>query len=382
MPKIILNDTLVENKIVNNIFVNFSQKESVLFISILEIFLSLINEENLRKYYNQSKQYLTVKELGYLYYSSNINKDGGLLGKVFERFVYDLIISKEEKITNFLVGALSKLDAIGYNNQTDTYFQNLGQINKISDEVDVILWADEKGEWVKDSNINLTLNYINENDIIIVKGKAYKFKEILKDISYNNGIYGNLGKADLFVKQRGYNVWHGVNIKKNIEDLKMTSNKYKNLDIGIALTTNKLDYIKKGLVYNGYHFFNEQLPENKYVYVVPQEKYIGEMVEYEINNMKFFLNNIVCKDPSSSNSNRELASLSDIYKFLFFYRDESVFKIIEYLENNLKRDGIFLPERIYLENNIGSFMINGDIKFSAKYNDGIDNKIIENSYSA
>lgn len=382
MPKIILNDTLVENKIVNNIFINFTQKESVLFISILEIFLSLINEENLKKYYNQSKQYLTVKELGYLYCSSNINKDSGLVGKVFERFVYDLIISKDEKITEFLIGALSKLDAIDYNNQTNTYFQNFGQVNKISDEVDVILWADEKGEWIKDSNINLTLNCINENDIIVVKGKAYKFKEVLKAISYNNGIYGNLGKADLFVKQRGYNIWHGVNIKKNIEDLKMTSNKYKNLDIGIALTTNKLDYMKKELIYNGYHFFNEQLPENKYVYVIPQEKYIGEMVEYEINNMKFFLNNIVCKDSNSSNSNSELAFLSNIYKFLFFYRDESIFKIIKYLENNLKQDGIFLPERIYLENNIGSFMINGNIEISTKYGDSIDNEVMEKSYSA
>lgn len=163
----------------------------------------------------------------YLYNSRILNSDG-LLGVCFERFVYDCIVNKYEDLCSELRNFLYKLDKVEF-----------------SEEIDVMLWGDEKGDWIKDENLNITLNNCLHNDTILICEIYYKMKDVLKQISYNNSCFNNIGKADLFIKQKGYNIWHGVNVKLKYEDLKMNSKKYSSLDIGIALTTDKINIIKK-----------------------------------------------------------------------------------------------------------------------------------------
>lgn len=215
MSKTISNNSLIlSNNIINSFFKKLDTKYSLIFLAILEGIFSRIDEKALNTFYNQSKKYLTIEELGEIFLRTPIRNDNGLAGVCFERFVYDTIVSKRKDITEFILTVLYKLDTLTFNHTTNQFYYSFTGEKKVSNEIDVILWADEKGKWVKDNKINLTLNYINDDDVILVKNELVNFKKVLSKISYNNNLYNNLGKADLFVKQKGHNLWHGVKSKK------------------------------------------------------------------------------------------------------------------------------------------------------------------------
>lgn len=368
MSKTISNNSLIlSNNIINSFFKKLDTKYSLIFLAILEGIFSRIDEKALNTFYNQSKKYLTIEELGEIFLRTPIRNDNGLAGVCFERFVYDTIVSKRKDITEFILTVLYKLDTLTFNHTTNQFYYSFTGEKKVSNEIDVILWADEKGKWVKDNKINLTLNYINDDDVILVKNELVNFKKVLSKISYNNNLYNNLGKADLFVKQKGYNLWHGVNVKKNIEDLKMTSPNYINLDIGIALTTQKLNYMEKNFIKDCFlnnnfaYIENKYAEKNKYIFAFPEDENFGNVLELYLNQFIYFLKNIVTVEPNTKNTNAFLAPLPPIFKFLYFNKKESIFKIMEWLDNSLKQDEIFLPQRIFLPNNEGTFLMNGKI---------------------
>jgi len=368
MSKTISNNSLIlSNNIINSFFKKLDTKYSLIFLAILEGIFSRIDEKALNTFYNQSKKYLTIEELGEIFLRTPIRNDNGLAGVCFERFVYDTIVSKRKDITEFILTVLYKLDTLTFNHTTNQFYYSFTGEKKVSNEIDVILWADEKGKWVKDNKINLTLNYINDDDVILVKNELVNFKKVLSKISYNNNLYNNLGKADLFVKQKGHNLWHGVNVKKNIEDLKMTSPNYINLDIGIALTTQKLNYMEKNFIKDCFlnnnfaYIENKYAEKNKYIFAFPEDENFGNVLELYLNQFIYFLKNIVTVEPNTKNTNAFLAPLPPIFKFLYFNKKESIFKIMEWLDNSLKQDEIFLPQRIFLPNNEGTFLMNGKI---------------------
>lgn len=368
MSKTISNNSLIlSNNIINSFFKKLDTKYSLIFLAILEGIFSRIDEKALNTFYNQSKKYLTIEELGEIFLRTPIRNDNGLAGVCFERFVYDTIVSKRKDITEFILTALYKLDTLTFNHTTNQFYYPFTGEKKVSNEIDVILWADEKGKWVKDNKINLTLNYINDNDVILVKNELVNFKKVLSKISYNNNLYNNLGKADLFVKQKGHNLWHGVNVKKNIEDLKMTSPNYINLDIGIALTTQKLNYMDKNFIKdcslnnNFAYIENKYAEKNKYIFAFPEDENFGNVLELYLNQFIYFLKNIVTVEPNTKNTNAFLAPLPSILKILYFNKKKSIFQIMEYLDNSLKQEEIFLPQRIFLPNNEGTFLMNGEI---------------------
>ena len=331
---------LVSNNILNNNMYYGMEAENLLYIlSILEILLGQINKDILEKFnYDKPFKLTTLKELSEILLKFRFFNNSGLRGICFERFVYDSLITKQPDITQNFLKFLYKLDGI-----------------EISDEIDVLLWGDEKGKWVREPNLNLTLLNIFKDDLIKISNKEYIFKNVLQDISYSNSIYGNVGKADLFVKQRNGKYWHGVNIKLNIEDLKMLSLKYKNLDIGVALTTKKLNYMD--LSSKNLDNFFKKYP---YIYIFKNDKNFGEILNIYINHLYILFEEINC-EPNTKNTNSNISKLPPVFQIMYFHKDKNIYYFISELDKCLKQLGIFVPQRIFNENISGSFLFNNKL---------------------
>ena len=233
---------------------------------------------------------------------------------------------------------------------------------ELSNEIEVILWGDEKGSWIKNTETNFTLAIILDSD------KIYNFKEVLKEISYKNQNYGNVGKADLFVKQKNGMFWHGINVKTNLEDLKMTSKLYKNLDIGVALTTKKINYMEcpENL---------SKFLENKCIYVYKNDWNFGEIISIYLTYINELFYEIY-REENSTNTNSILSKMPYVFQYLYFYRDISIFQLLENIDVILKRENIFLPERKYYGDATGSFLINGLSYYSLEKNIGSTLQVI------
>lgn len=324
----------ISNKLLNNPFINMNSKNLLIILSILEVLLAQITEEDLSSYYKINKRYITIRELSEIYIKNRFDKSEGLRGVCFERFVYDSLIAKESEITQYILSFLYKLDGF-----------------ELSNEIEVILWGDEKGAWIKNPETNFTLAIISDFDKININNQICNFKEVLKGISYNNKNYGNMGKADLFVKQKNGIFWHGINVKTNVEDLKMTSKLYKNLDIGVALTTKKINYMK-----NPENLF--KFLENKYIYVYKNDWNFGEVTSIYLNYINELFYEIF-REPNSTNTNSVLSKMPSIFQYLYFNKDMSIFQLLQEIDINLKEENIFLPERKFYGNATGSFLING-----------------------
>ncbi len=369
MSKTITQNSLnTSNDIINSISASMDSKFTLVLLSILEGVLNLVKEEYLEKYFDSNKKYITVKELGKIFYERGIYKNTGLAGICFERFVYDSLVVRREDITTFIKESLYRLDALSITALGEYSYISEAK-NIISDDIDIILWADEKGSWIKDPTLNLTLNCIADNDVILIKNKLENFKQVLKVASFNNSLFNNVGKADLFVRQKGSSLWHGINVKKNVDDLEMTSPDYKNLEIGVALTTKKLSFMQKELLNYSSMFYNlnKNTNKNKYIFIFPTDINFGEILTHYLDMLITFLYKIVAIEENTTNTNSLLAPLPIIFHYLYFHKDESIFKIIESLDNSLKQDGIFLPTRIYLPGNVGTFLMNGYVVNSLSF---------------
>ena len=332
------------NDIMNNPFCNVEIKNSLIILSILETFISQINKDILSEYANKPIELVTLEELSEILLKYRFFENSGLRGVCFERFVYDSLITKQPDITQTFLNFLYKLDDI-----------------EISDEVEIVLWGDEKGKWIKDPNLNLTLLQIFKDDLIKISNNEYPFKSILQDISFNNANYGNIGKADLFVKQKNGKYWHGVNVKINIEDLKMSSKKYRNLDIGVALTTKKLNYIdptSQSL---------KNLLKKNYIYFFQDDWNFGEILNFYIQSL-FILFKEIYFISNNINTNSRIANLPPIFKIMYFQKNKSIFYFISELENHLKQSDIHIPKRYFNENISGSFLFNNKLFYTTENN--------------
>jgi hypothetical protein len=341
----------ISNELLNDPFTNMDSKNLLIILSILESLLAQINESTFSKYCNFNKGYITIRELSEIYIKNRFDKSEGLRGVCFERFVYDSLITKESEITEYILSFLHKLDGL-----------------KLSNEIEVILWGDEKGTWIKNPKTNLTLAIISDSDQIYINNIAYNFKTVLKEISYKNQNCGNAGKADLFVKQKNGMFWHGVNVKTNVEDLKMTSKLYKNLDIGVALTTKKINYIR----------YPENLSnflKNKCIYVYKNDWNFGEIISIYLTYINELFYEIY-REENSTNTNSILSRMPYVFQYLYFYKDISIFQLLENIDIILKRDNIFLPERKYYGDATGSFLINGLSYYSLEKNIGSTLQVI------
>ena len=171
-----------------------------------------------------------------------------VLGDIEEKSLNTL-----KEITNYILDFIVELEGYQYSNF-----------------VNVILWGTEKGNSIKNEDLNRSLNLIENDHYIRVGNIYYNFKDELKFLSHKGNKHSGIGKADLFVNQYGSKRWFGVNVKLNIEDLKMS--KTPELPIGIALKTNKFGRQRKALVEHGYTRFDPDY----FTYVFQKEKDFGE----------------------------------------------------------------------------------------------------------
>lgn len=177
----------------NNLTLNLL--DIYMLISIIETYLANIGDSiPINK--------VTLRSIGNIYKQRNWDRNDGLFGQCFERAVYNCILTNKDNITDWIKIFLSELD----------HFDD-------EENIEVILWGNEKGNWVYDENKHLGLSLIKDSDFIEINNISYNFKKVLNEISIRSKAYGGLGKADLFVKQKNSHYWYGVSVKLNVEDL-------------------------------------------------------------------------------------------------------------------------------------------------------------------
>lgn len=324
-----------KNIIINNGNISTDLKEKLIVYSIIEALYNMIDYYEFYKKNNKEKKDMNLDDMAKYLYNSRILNSDGLLGVCFERFVYDCIVNKYEDLCSELRNFLYKLDKVEF-----------------SEEIDVMLWGDEKGDWIKDENLNITLNNCLHNDTILI-GEIYcKMKDVLKQISYNNSCFNNIGKADLFIKQKGYNIWHGVNVKLKYEDLKMNSKKYSSLDIGIALTTDKINIIKNNQ-------FNEEKfwRKNNNIYVFQKDYDYAFFFNSYLGCFKELLKEISCGE-NKRNTSSVLGRLPKILQDLYINKNISIIYLEYLLETDLMNNSIYIPKTEAIANNQNIFLFN------------------------
>lgn len=317
----------------NNFIINLEDLEidfkiEYILYSIIDALINKINDEMLKKYFNKTKQYLTLWELAETYKLKDWNKNDGLSGVFFERFVYNMLAIKKEPISSFILNSLNKLDPNFYGN-----------------DFDVILWGTEKGSWLSDFSLNLSLNVIHETDCIIWNNQFCNFKKLLKDLYHSRKKCNGLEKADLFVKLKNSNIWFGVDVKLKVEHFKNTVKKI--LPIRIALKTDNISRLEKGI-------FGAIEP---HTFIFPKENDYGEFSVRYYRFMSLILEQIA--KGNKYNLNKELYEFDSRIVFFFLEnQNESLFKILEYFASDLTKKGIQLPERIIIPNTCYTLFIN------------------------
>lgn len=331
------NGTLIQkNDIINNSIITREIKEKLIIISILESLYNIIDQNKFYEKIKKEKKYMTLKDMAIFLHNSRLLNSSGLLGISFERFVFDCIITKHEDFYSELKKILYKLDG-----------------KKISDEIDAILWGIEKGIDLTNPLINITLKECLKDDII---GKDnFKMKSLLIDNfriireKQNNNV---AGKADLFVKQKGHNKWHSINVKVKYEDLKMNSNKYSNLEIGVALTTDKLNIIKKDKL-NSENF---QL-KNDNIYIFQKKYDYAFYFNVYLYYFKELLKEIAC-GPNKKNTSSLIGQLPKFLQMLYFKEDLLIADLALYLNSILEDNITYLPSTKFIPNNKILFLFN------------------------
>lgn len=328
MKQIITDSDGDSNFIINLEDLEIDFKVEYILYSIIDALINEINDEMLKKYFNKTKQYLTLWELAETYKLKDWSKNEGLSGVFFERFVYNMLAIKKDPISSFILDSLNKLDPNFYGN-----------------DFDVILWGTEKGSWLSDFSLNLSLNIIHENDCIILNNQVQNFKKLLKDLYHSGKKCNGLEKADLFVKLETSNIWFGVDIKLKVEHFKSTNKKI--LPIRIALKTDNIFRLKKGI-------FEKIEP---YTFIFPKENDYGELSVRYYRFMLLILEQIA--KGNKYNLNKELYEFDRRIVFFFLEnQNESLFKILELFASDLKNKGIGLPERIIIPNTCYTLFIN------------------------
>ena len=240
-----------------------------------------------------------------------------------------MLVIKNEPLSTFVLECLNKLDP---------FFKG--------DDFDVILWGTEKGNWLYDFSLNLSLNVIHEVDCIRINNQTFNFKEVLKKLYHSNKKCNTLEKADLFVKLKNSNRWFGVDVKLKVEKFK-SANKNA-LPIRIALKTDRISKLKKGI-------FGEIEP---FTFIFPKENDYGELsIEY----YRFMC--LILDQLAKGNINNIIKELyefkSELILFFIENRRESLFKILDWFAKDLENKGVDLPERIVIPNTSYTLLING-----------------------
>ncbi|ALQ37992.1 hypothetical protein [Fusobacterium hwasookii] len=329
MKQIITDVDGYSNFIINLEDLDIDIKIEYILYSVIDALINEINDDIIQKYFNKTKQYITLEELAECYLLKGWNKNDGLSGVFFERFVYNMLVIKNEPLSTFVLECLNKLDP---------FFKG--------DDFDVILWGTEKGNWLYDFSLNLSLNVIHEVDCIRINNQTFNFKEVLKKLYHSNKKCNTLEKADLFVKLKNSNRWFGVDVKLKVEKFK-SANKNA-LPIRIALKTDRISKLKKGI-------FGEIEP---FTFIFPKENDYGELsIEY----YRFMC--LILDQLAKGNINNIIKELyefkSELILFFIENRRESLFKILDWFAKDLENKGVDLPERIVIPNTSYTLLING-----------------------
>lgn len=329
------DNTIKSNLIINNIETSTNIKEYYVILSILEGYLNMINVQHkiIKRYGIIDITQLSLKQLGEIIKFENYSLSNGIMGFCFERLVYDCILTNFDEITDYILDFIVKLEGYQYSNF-----------------VNVILWGTEKGNSIKDQDLNRSLNLIENDHYIKVGNNCYNFKERLKLLSHKGNKCSGIGKADLFVNQYGSKRWFGVNIKLNIEDLKMS--KTPQLPIGIALKTNKFARQKKALVEHGYTIFDPAY----FIYVFQKEKDFGEYFLKYFSDIKEMFVQITKENLDNI---KNFYGWSDLLlKIVIEFYNTPISNLLNFLSSKLVNKN-FLPERILIKNTSLTFLING-----------------------
>lgn len=340
---------ILKNNLINNDWISPDVKISLVLLSLLEGVVGNISEYTLVNNNYVKKPDLTLKQVAEIYTNTKKKNNSGLLGICFERFVYDCIISSYKNVIDPLLEILYELDNIFL--KGDEWNVQPGQ-RKISDKIDVILWGDEKGKWLRD--FQLINPIISDNDFVIRDNILYNFKNILKEISTRNSLYSNLGKADLFIKQKNYNIWHSVDIKINVEDL---NRKKDRLDIGIALRNNNISDMTE--IIKNSNYINKKYDN---ILIFNKNFSFNAILTYYFECLDKFLIEINRIEYSGSKKSLILSSLPQEFIWLYNCRNETIFDIINHLSNSLtNQTGIIIPKPILINNNKGILLVNGEL---------------------
>lgn len=329
------DNTIKSNIIINNIETSTNIKEYYVILSILEAYLNMINIQHkiIKRYGITDITQLSLKQLGEIIKFENYFLSNGIMGFCFERLVYDCILTNFDEITNYILDFIVELEGYQYSNF-----------------VNVILWGTEKGNSIKNEDLNRSLNLIENDHYIRVGNIYYNFKDKLKFLSHKGNNHSGIGKADLFVNQYGSKRWFGVNVKLNIEDLKMS--KTPELPIGIALKTNKFGRQRKALVEHGYTRFDPDY----FTYVFQKEKDFGEYFLKYFSDIKEMFSQIT---KENLNNIKNFYCWSDLLlKIVIEFSNNPISDLLNFLSFQLANEN-FLPERTIIPNTSLTFLING-----------------------
>lgn len=329
------DNTIKSNIIINDIETSTNIKEYYVILSILEGYLGMINAQHkiIKRYGIADITQLTLKQLGEIIKFENYFLSSGIMGFCFERLVYDCILTNFDEIRDYILDFIVKLEGYQYSNF-----------------VNVILWGTEKGNSIKNQDLNRSLNLIENDHYIRVENTYYNFKEVLKSLSHKGNGSSGIGKADLFVNQYGSKRWFGINVKLNIEDLKMY--KTPQLPIGIALKTNKFARQIKALVEHGYTRFDPEY----FVYIFQKEKDFGEYFLKYFSDIKEMFSQIT---KENLNNIKHFYGWSDLLlKIVIEFCNKPISDLLNFLSFQLANEN-FLPERTIIPNTSLTFLING-----------------------
>lgn len=331
--KEIITDLFGErNDILNSNDLEIEVKEIYIIYSLLDALINKVSEEDVKKYFTFNKSYITLSELAEIYKLSYWSQNPGFHGVFFERFVYNIMaIRTYEPLNSFILKCLSRLD-----------------IYVRGDEFNFILWGTEKGKFLSDYALNLTLNVICEEDIISIGNNYCKFKDILKKLYHTNKDYNGLAKADLFVKFKNSRQWFGVDVKLNVEDFSQSNRSV--LPIRIALKSNKIKRIQNQIL-------GDKVDD--FTFIFPKEKDYGELA------MRYFRYIILLLDQILKNNRNKNIFIPEMYEFntyitlfLLEHKNRSVFEILRYFETILRDKGIKCPQRIIIHNTCNTLLMN------------------------
>lgn len=353
MAKII---KLEDHSLIANIYeqneVDFTIKELLYISSVLEVCFERVTDKAL-SIFHTNKRDLTLHQLAMIV-TLNFDTDNlkqSLLGFSFERMVYNAIIYNQDNIKEVLNSFLIKLQGGFFkniNNANNYYYD----FNNGSNEIDVIIWGTEKGNWVNSYDHNFTLLQIQPNDQIIIDNIAYNMKEKLKELFVQGDkSMKRFWKSDIFIKQRKSNLWFGVDIKKNLEDINLSEP--NSPQIGIALSSKK--FVMDKILWDKKQF-NDNL---NFIFNFARNTTLADEFVNCFNKLLSFFKHIKKTSPCEFNF-ITFPDWRDWSSFLFQYREEKVVTLINEIDRRLVVHGFPTPTRGITENSDHLFVYNNN----------------------